>query len=192
MAKANNVFKGNKSPFDKSDWVRLYVEDGLTMQEIADRFGTCGPVVFRFLNNMKVETRPAKARGWDLEVTERKCSFCRTVRPISEFYNNANNRTGKGYICKHCLGHGENYSDKVLQQIFEKDPGICDRLLTEQNHLCACCDRPETQRSRLVIDHCHEKSIIRGMLCTKCNTAIGLLGDNYESVMKAANYLKDK
>ncbi len=43
---------------------------------------------------------------------------------------------------------------------------------------------------RLVIDHCHSTGAIRGLLCSNCNTAIGLLSDNPEIIRKAADYLE--
>lgn len=37
--------------------------------------------------------------------------------------------------------------------------------------MCALCSaRPE----RLLVDHCHRSGLIRGLLCTSCNTAEGL------------------
>ena len=40
------------------------------------------------------------------------------------------------------------------------------------------------------VDHCHDTNIIRGFLCSECNTGIGKLGDNEEGVERALNYLK--
>lgn len=41
------------------------------------------------------------------------------------------------------------------------------------------------------IDHCHETSKIRGILCRKCNLAIGLLADNPTLLRRAITYLKN-
>lgn len=68
-----------------------------------------------------------------------------------------------------------------------------------QNGLCAICKQPETVKGnhnhkpgprRLAIDHCHETEIVRGLLCGRCNTAIGLLGDDPARVEAAARYLR--
>lgn len=40
----------------------------------------------------------------------------------------------------------------------------------------------------LVIDHIHGTKIVRGVLCDKCNKAIGLLGDTKEGVERALAY----
>ena len=40
------------------------------------------------------------------------------------------------------------------------------------------------------IDHNHETGEIRGILCHKCNTGIGLLNDDQELLKKAITYLE--
>lgn len=41
----------------------------------------------------------------------------------------------------------------------------------------------------LAIDHDHKTGKIRGLLCTRCNTAIGLLNDNIDFLRRAIMYL---
>jgi len=40
------------------------------------------------------------------------------------------------------------------------------------------------------IDHCHSTKKVRGLLCNKCNQAIGLFGENEEKLNSAINYLR--
>lgn len=44
---------------------------------------------------------------------------------------------------------------------------------------------------RLCIDHDHASGKVRGILCGKCNIAIGLFKDDPELMARAAAYLKD-
>lgn len=48
-----------------------------------------------------------------------------------------------------------------------------DILRCWQADECAICS---ASRGRLLVDHCHRSGLIRGLLCTSCNTAEGLSG----------------
>ena len=68
-------------------------------------------------------------------------------------------------------------------------------IFDKQNGVCAICNLPETvidkgTKRRLAVDHCHSTGKVRGLLCTKCNRAIGLLNDNPEILDKASAYLR--
>jgi hypothetical protein len=67
-----------------------------------------------------------------------------------------------------------------------------DRMLQEQGGTCALCSRGPAQEryKRLSIDHCHNTGKVRGLLCTPCNCAIGILGDTVEHVRQAVTYLE--
>lgn len=39
------------------------------------------------------------------------------------------------------------------------------------------------------IDHDHENGRVRGVLCIRCNSALGKLGDNTEGLQRAMDYL---
>jgi hypothetical protein len=71
-------------------------------------------------------------------------------------------------------------------------PDDYDRMLQEQAGTCALCSRtPEQERyKRLNIDHCHDTGRVRGLLCTPCNHAIGVLGDTAEHIRRAVAYLE--
>ena len=72
-----------------------------------------------------------------------------------------------------------------------------NELFEQQQGLCALCKKPETTRrnkkgdgpERLAVDHCHDTGLVRGLLCFKCNTAIGALGDTQEAALRAMKYL---
>lgn len=70
-------------------------------------------------------------------------------------------------------------------------------LLKIQNHSCAICKIPEslidyrTGKIRdLSVDHCHSSNKIRGLLCSKCNVALGNFKDDIEVLTNAICYLK--
>lgn len=53
---------------------------------------------------------------------------------------------------------------------------------------CECCGRKPTKMA-LHLDHDHSTNQFRGWLCNRCNSAIGLLGDNIKGVLQAVDYL---
>ncbi len=63
-------------------------------------------------------------------------------------------------------------------------------LVKSHDSSCAICNTKYDDSFQLHIDHCHSSSIVRGLLCQKCNQGLGLFGDNVEILMKAIEYLK--
>jgi hypothetical protein len=66
-----------------------------------------------------------------------------------------------------------------------------DGAYLKQKGVCAICSGVEASGKRLAADHCHTTGVFRGLLCMKCNTAIGKLNDDAVLVKKALNYLKE-
>lgn len=62
-----------------------------------------------------------------------------------------------------------------------------DKMLKEQSAKCLICD----EIKRLVIDHCHTSGKVRGLLCSNCNSGLGLLGDNITNLKRAVLYLQN-
>jgi Autographiviridae endonuclease VII len=62
------------------------------------------------------------------------------------------------------------------------------RMAEEQNGLCAICEQPPYRN--FDVDHNHQTGVVRQLLCSNCNTALGLLKDNPDILRKAAVYLE--
>lgn len=78
-----------------------------------------------------------------------------------------------------------------LKNIFQIDADQYSAILQEQGGRCAICRR-EPEDRRLAIDHDHDTKRIRGLLCFRCNRALGLLNDDPAIFFAAATYLKDQ
>lgn len=52
---------------------------------------------------------------------------------------------------------------------------------------CAICGTPDG----LVVDHCHETGRLRGALCNRHNTGLGMFQDDREHLARAIEYLRD-
>jgi hypothetical protein len=69
-----------------------------------------------------------------------------------------------------------------------------DLIYASQDGKCAICgdSSPRRGKDRLVIDHCHATGGVRGLLCSRCNLAIGHLRDEPRLAELAADYLRTR
>ena len=65
-----------------------------------------------------------------------------------------------------------------------------ETMLFEQNGVCFLCNKKCQTNERLCVDHCHKTGKVRKLLCRKCNSGIGQLGDSEELLKKAVEYIK--
>ncbi|SRR6266568_3130857 len=66
-----------------------------------------------------------------------------------------------------------------------------EEMLTLQGGGCAICGSAVNMANRdLAIDHDHATGQIRGLLCTYCNTGLGMFRDNPELLREAISYLE--
>lgn len=65
------------------------------------------------------------------------------------------------------------------------------KILESQKGRCKICGIEEkyTSKKRLHIDHNHSTGKIRGLLCSNCNTALGLMKDDVLILKSAIQYL---
>jgi hypothetical protein len=64
-----------------------------------------------------------------------------------------------------------------------------NRILEAQGGVCALCERPPTPGISLHVDHDHGTGEIRGLLCMRCNNALGLFGEDPDLLKRAARYV---
>ena len=129
----------------------------------------------------------------------KQCSKCQIVKPLSEFYTISKSGNPHG-SCKECfkaaskrsrekLGreHRKNYE---LQWCYGIDLSAYNEMLEEQDGKCACgATRGRANREALHVDHDHNTGLIRGLLCHRCNRAIGLV-DDPASLRALADYIE--
>jgi AraC-like DNA-binding protein len=91
----------------------------------------------------------------------------------------------------------EKNRDRRLEQLreihlrnkFGLTPDEYDRIFKAQAGLCALCKSPPTPGISLHVDHDHGTGEIRGLLCVRCNNAIGLLREDPDLMRRAARYV---
>lgn len=126
------------------------------------------------------------------------CNKCKQYKNPEEFGKLSYNWNGLDCICKDCRSHKRKTPEErehIWEFCMKKRYGISKEnyynLLEEQNGVCAICFKAEIQGRKLSVDHNHLTGEVRGLLCSKCNMVLGLLGDNDELLLNALNYLKN-
>jgi len=127
------------------------------------------------------------------------CTGCTIEKSVEDFHRNKRDASETQSQCKACnkarLSTPENierrkrYAWLGCLKKFGITESDYNEMFDRQLGLCAICHKPEND-IKLAVDHNHDTDEVRGLLCKRCNMAIGLLGDNYETVLSAALYLK--
>lgn len=69
-------------------------------------------------------------------------------------------------------------------------PAAFDELLASQGGRCVICGTDAPRGHGWAVDHCHNTLIVRGVLCSPCNTGIGQFKDDPARLRAAAEYLE--
>ncbi len=119
------------------------------------------------------------------------CNKCHQELPETSFHKRTY-RTGKVGLqpsCKQCAHKGRKKYYKPHEYMRRKFS------LTEQEYselmevqTCEVCGSDFGDKK--CIDHCHKTEKIRGVLCHKCNTALGLVNDDPRILNKLSQYLE--
>jgi len=65
-----------------------------------------------------------------------------------------------------------------------------EKMLKEQNGKCAICKSRNNNGNSLHVDHNHTTGKIRGLLCHKCNTALGIVNESKTILLSMISYLE--
>jgi hypothetical protein len=62
-------------------------------------------------------------------------------------------------------------------------------MIAAQNGKCPICETPFKSTKLMSLDHDHKTGRVRQLLCSKCNTALGLLNEDPQRFNRAVQYL---
>lgn len=80
--------------------------------------------------------------------------------------------------------------DKQRVRIYGITAEEYKNLIQTQNNKCLCCEEAFNDELSPHLDHNHKTGKIRGVLCHKCNTGLGLFDENPDKLNKAIEYLR--
>ena len=117
----------------------------------------------------------------------RRCNACRTAKPDADYSATAARRDGLSTMCRECVKdahcvrrYGHTFAALIERfgpscNMCGEDCGTGERLSVDHDHACCPGERSCGQ-------------CVRGLLCRKCNGALGFL-ENYELRTLAEAYL---
>jgi len=101
--------------------------------------------------------------------------------------------------CRECSNHHSRQQyqrsprtrEEVKAKRLLRDYGLTmdefNAMMVSQAGQCLICPRKLVEPC---VDHCHTTGRIRGLLCSKCNSGLGMFDDDPERLLRAIDYLK--
>lgn len=108
------------------------------------------------------------------------CSKCKEIKSVDRFQKDKHKPSGYSSYCKDCRRNNK------IKKLYNISIDEYDNLYKNQIGGCLIC---HTKHDRLHIDHCHNTGKVRGLLCSKCNMAIGLFNDDIKLLQETIKYI---
>lgn len=123
--------------------------------------------------------------------THKQCRICEEVKPYSQYSGTKRAKESYCTECKKFMG-----TERVLKK-YGLTVDSYMKMFNEQNGVCKICQKPEPNGKRLAVDHDHSccsgtrscGRCIRGLICFKCNTALGMVNDDTDILNAMIEYL---
>jgi hypothetical protein len=159
-------------------------------------------------------------KRWVFPAASKACKGCNEVRRADEFYKRSDSGDGLQTRCIACVKKWQTansaqrhaysaawklanpekareYGRTVYRRLRLKSYGLDEKsysaISAHQGNCCAIC-KSKTNGNRKAdfhIDHDHVTNAVRGLLCFRCNAALGLLADDPSLLARAIEYLTE-
>ena len=120
------------------------------------------------------------------------CPKCKTKKKVELFNVDRQRSDGRCGYCKACrvayrasLGSNDYSRAWHLKKKYGLTPEQVEAMRVAQKRRCAACNN---ERS-LVVDHDHATGKVRGLLCSRCNRALGFLSDDPKKILALHAYV---
>lgn len=133
----------------------------------------------------------------------KKCTKCKQVKSLDQFYLDKRAKDNKRSACSSChkqwkldnvdyikqyyINNKDKYKFNSIKKRYGLNENQYHKMFNDQLGLCAICKLEASKP--LHIDHCHKTGQIRGLLCVNCNVALGLLKEDKNIIKSVLTYL---
>jgi len=114
-----------------------------------------------------------------------ECLKCHGKFPLDQFHLRKGVPRSQCKTCHSVYGRIRNITYKCRK--YGVPDSIKEMLIAATGISCEICS---TWVEDFHIDHCHTTNLFRGVLCSNCNSGIGLLHDDVSRLQKAIVYLE--
>ena len=149
--------------------------------------------VYIVKNYINMKNSNEKRKDWEKRKAYLKIYNASHKEKIKEYnieYQKNNKEKIKEYKKEYNINHNNVVRDYRYKKTFKSSLLEYNKMFTAQNGCCAICGTHQSKlKRRLAPDHNHETGKIRELLCSGCNTGIGLLKHDPKILLAAFDYL---
>ena len=152
--------------------------------------GYCRPCNAARMKEYRLDRKAQFLSGVLRHPATKRCRVCGAIKSADHFSPSYQVRDGLQNACKPCSSRLTNSINKKTRYgLSGKDIA---RRIADQGSQCAICGIVFElgKKGSFHIDHDHRTGLVRGLLCTTCNLALGMLGDDVQRIGLAIEYLR--
>ena len=112
------------------------------------------------------------------------CRKCHRQLPLDHFHDSGDQKQGS---CKSC--QKEEFNESLYEYMYGVTKATVDHIRMHQSNRCAICDC-ELTNIKTCLDHNHKTMLIRGLLCSSCNSLIAFAKEDTKILEAAIKYLQ--
>lgn len=128
----------------------------------------------------------------------KRCNACHNDLPLTSFEARKDRNGSRRSTCNRCRAEGRFTPEWWRQHKYGISPERYDAMLEAQGGGCAICNGTNPSDRPLFVDHDHACcpgvktcwKCVRGLLCHKCNSALGMFNDDPALLRAAMTYLE--
>ena len=164
---------GKELPIE-SFYIRKYTDKNGVQHEYYDsKCKKCKNLYSRNYNRANKDKLDTMHKQWRDQNKDKISSYRRNWRGNNPEYNKTWSQNNKESVKLFQV----KYNYNLTKEEYEALPKSCE--------VCGSTDN-------LCIDHNHETGLVRGVLCSRCNSALGLLRENSSIILRLASYITEK
>lgn len=139
-----------------------------------------------YFEKRRTERKERLGKFWHCDVGHHKCKICQKMADQKYRKDNWLKIKERKRLESKTPTAKFRLFKSSLKRLYNITPEYYKTLLELQHNKCAICQK----QKRLVVDHCHETKVVRGLLCFSCNTSLGQFGDNITGIKNVLSYLE--